>query len=71
MDLLIDFDRLTPRVIDMLRNDRNTELLNEYSHLHSRFEEYQRVYDQFITKDNLGSHFVIGKEYIEKCISSH
>ena len=71
MELLVEFDKLTPRVIELLRNDRNNDLINEYRNLHNRFLEYQNVYTKFMADESFGNHFIISKEYIDKCISSH
>ena len=71
MELLIEFDQLTPNILTMLRQERNTELYNQYNTLHLKFEEYQKLYNQFIVNDDFGSRFIIGREFIDKYTSSH
>lgn len=71
MELLIEFDQLTPSILNMLKLERNTELYNQFNVLHLKFEEYQKLYNQYTINDDFGSRFVIGGEFINKYMSSH
>ena len=52
---------MTPKILDLLKDQRDQELYRSYDNLCIKFEEYKKLYNQYIIDDDFGSRFVFGR----------